>query len=261
MGNKNIVFDVVGTLVGYEKLYEVIESRLGSKMRAQGIGPTAMFGYMWIEVAEREYTYLSMSGAYVPYVQVFESIFWRMLWKAGILEPRKFATSEDLGAIMEEGYKKMEMRPGAKECVQKLREAGFTVWAFTMGDLSRVSGYFTQAGIDMPAENLKSCDSSKIGKPDPEAYRPLLKQLSGDGSLPWFAAAHMWDVSAARRTGYAHTYYIHSLQIRKLIDKSRFRGAYCSVWENEALTDLFGDMDVLSDTLPEMADKVIASTP
>ncbi|RMY61166.1 hypothetical protein D0865_01147 [Hortaea werneckii] len=247
MGNKNIVFDVVGTLVGYEKLYEVIEARLGSKMRAQGIGPTAMFGYMWIEVAEREYTYLSMSGAYVPYAQVFESIFWRMLWKAGIPEPRKFATSEDLEAIMEEGYKKMEMRPGAKECVQKLREAGFTVWAFTMGDLSRVGGYFKQAGIDMPAENLKSCDSSKIGKPDPEAYRPLLKQLSSDGSLPWFAAAHMWDVSAARRTG--------------LIDKPRFRGAYCSVWENEALTDLFGDMDVLSDTLPEMADKVIASTP
>ena len=259
MGNKNIVFDVVGTLVGYEKLYEVTEARLGPKMRAQGIGPTSMFGYMWIEVAEREYTYLSMSGAYVPYAQVFESIFWRILWKAGIEKPREFATNEDLVAIMEDGYKKMEMRSGAKECVQKLREAGFTVWAFTMGDLSRVGGYFKQAGIDMPAEHLKSCDSSKIGKPDPEAYRPLLQQLSSEGSLPWFAAAHMWDVSAARRTGYVHSLNTF-FRICRLIDKSRFRGAYCSVWENEALTDLFGEMDVLSDTLPEMADKVIAST-
>lgn len=259
MGNKNIVFDVVGTLVGYEKLYEVTEARLGPKMRAQGIGPTSMFGYMWIEVAEREYTYLSMSGAYVPYAQVFESIFWRMLWKAGIEKPREFATNEDLVAIMEDGYKKMEMRSGAKECVQKLREAGFTVWAFTMGDLSRVGGYFKQAGIDMPAEHLKSCDSSKIGKPDPEAYRPLLQQLSSEGSLPWFAAAHMWDVSADRRTGYVHSLNTF-FRICRLIDKSRFRGAYCSVWENEALTDLFGEMDVLSDTLPEMADKVIAST-
>lgn len=75
-----------------------------------------------------------------------------------------------------------------------------------MGDLSRVGGYFTQAGIDMPAEHLRSCDSSKIGKPDPEAYRPLLKQLSSEGSMPWFAAAHMWDVSAARRTGYVHAF-------------------------------------------------------
>lgn len=40
----------------------------------------------------------------------------------------------------------------------------------------------------------------------------------------------------------------------------RFRGAYCSVWEREALTDLFGEMDVLADTLPEMADKVIAAS-
>ncbi|RMZ01046.1 hypothetical protein D0862_06508 [Hortaea werneckii] len=248
----------MGTLVGYEKLYEVLEARLGPKLRAQGIGPTSMFGYMWIEVAEREYTYLSMSGAYVPYAQVFESIFWRMLWKAGIQEPREFATGEDLVAIMEEGYRKMEMRPGAKECVQKLRDAGFTVWAFTMGDLSRVGGYFKQAGIDMPAEHLKSCDSSKIGKPDPEAYRPLLKQLSSDGSLPWFAAAHMWDVSAARRTGYVHPFNT-IFGTYRLIDGFRFRGAYCSVWENEALTDLFGDMDVLSDNLPEMAEKVIAS--
>lgn len=53
----------------------------------------------------------------------------------------------------------------------------------------------------MPAENLKSCDSSKIGKPDPAAYKPLLEQLSQGGKQPWFAAAHMWDVSAARRTG------------------------------------------------------------
>ena len=90
-----------------------------------------MFGYMWIEVAEREYTYLSMSGAYVSYANVFESIFWRMLWKSGIEEPRKFATEEDLRAVMV-GYKAMEARPGAKECVQKLRDAGFTVWAFTM---------------------------------------------------------------------------------------------------------------------------------
>lgn len=200
MGSKNVVFDIVGTLVGYEKLYEAIDARLGDRMRSQGIGPVPMFAYMWIEVAEREYTYLSMSGAYVSYAEVFESIFWRMLWKAGIPEPRDFATKDDLAAIME-GYRKMEMRPGARECVQKLRDAGFTVWGFTMGDLKRVGGYFAQAGIEMPAEHLKSCDSSKIGKPDPAAYKPLLEQLSTDDSKPWFAAAHMWDVSAARRTG------------------------------------------------------------
>ena len=95
------------------------------------------------------------------------------------------------------------MRPDAVECVQKLRDAGFTVWGFTAGDLNRVAGYFRQAGIDMPPEHLISCDSMGMGKPDPAVYRPLLDRLmeENEGKKPWFAAAHMWDVSAARRTG------------------------------------------------------------
>lgn len=199
--SKNIVFDVVGTLVGYEKLYEAIDERLGDKLRAQEVKPT-LLGYTWIEVAEREYTYLSMSGLYKSYVQVFSAIFWRMLYKSGIDKPREFASDEDLEFILK-GFSNMQVRPGAKECVEKLRDAGFTVWAFTMGDLRRVGAYFSTAGIDMPSENLLSCDTSAIGKPDPEAYKPLLKRLKATGAQPWFAAAHMWDVSAAKRTGYA----------------------------------------------------------
>lgn len=141
-----------------------------------------------------------MSGNYVGYERTFRAIFHRMLWKAGVPEPQDFASEEDLEAITK-GYNDMKFRPGAKECIQKLRDAGFTVWCFTMGGLERVGGYFKQAEVELPAENLLSCDSSGIGKPDPEAYRPLLKKLSFDGSRPWFAAAHMWDVGAARRTG------------------------------------------------------------
>lgn len=47
-------------------------------------------------------------------------------------------------------------------------------------------------------------------------------------------------------------------------DKSfvcRFRGAYCSIWEGEGLPELYGGaMEVMSDTLPEMADKIIAAS-
>ena len=99
------------------------------------------------------------------------------------------------------GYAEKEMRPGAKECIEKLRSAGFTVWGLTTGDWHTVHGYFERAGIDMPPENLKACDELRISKPEPEAYKPLLTQLSSDGGQPWFAASHLWDVSAARRTG------------------------------------------------------------
>ena len=39
----------------------------------------------------------------------------------------------------------------------------------------------------------------------------------------------------------------------------RFKGAYCTVLEMEPLHQLFGDMDVVDETLPGMAEKIIAS--
>lgn len=45
--NKNVAFDVVGILVGYEQLYTAIEERLGDKLREIGVKPD-MFGYMWV---------------------------------------------------------------------------------------------------------------------------------------------------------------------------------------------------------------------
>ncbi|BCS27963.1 uncharacterized protein APUU_61011S [Aspergillus puulaauensis] len=238
MSSKNVVFDVVGTLVGYDHLFAAIDHQLGERLRAEGIKPS-LLGYTWIEVAEREYTYLSMSGKYTVFADVFRALFYRMLWMAGISEPREFASDKDLEYIMEQ-YAGLTMRPGAAECVQKLRDAGFRVWCFTAGDIKRVGGYFARAGIEMAAEDLLSCDSAGVGKPDPAAYRPLLDKLVAEngGRVPWFAAGHMWDVSAARRAG--------------------FKGAYSSIWEKEPLTELFGEMDVIDETLPGMADKIIA---
>ncbi|KAL1875592.1 hypothetical protein Plec18167_005528 [Paecilomyces lecythidis] len=234
---KHVVFDVVGTLVSYDRVFTAIDTRLGEKLRSEGIKP-ALFGYAWMEVAEREYTYLSISDKYTPFANCFEALFYRMLAMSGIAEPHKFAGDSDLEYIMSE-YQYLEMRPGAAECVSKLRDAGFTVWAFTAGDLRRVGGYFAHANIEMPAENLLSCDSTGVGKPAIAAYKPLLQQLKKDGEV-WFAAAHMWDVSAAGRAGY--------------------KTAYSLVWEKEALPQLFGEMDVTAQTLPEMADGIITAS-
>lgn len=197
---KNVVFDVVGTLVSYEHLFEAIDARLGERLRARGIQPK-LLGCCWLEVAEREYTYLSMSGRYVVFFKVFEALFYRCLHYAGIQEPHAFASQDDVAHLVDE-WKKLSLREGAAECVNKLREAGFTVWCFTAGDIARVQGYFSRGGVEMPADRLLSCDSAGLAKPTPEAYEPILKRLSADGSKPWFAAAHLWDASTAKTVGY-----------------------------------------------------------
>lgn len=194
---KHVVFDVVGTCVSYDAIFDALDSRLGDRLHAKCIKPK-LLGYAWFEAAEREYTYLSISGRYIRFYDVFASLFYRMLWMAGIEEPREFATDEDLKYILEQ-FMNLDARPGVAECFRVLREAGFTCWAFTAGDAQRIGRYFTRNGIDMPEENVISCDALKIGKPAPESYQPLLQHLEGDEV--WFAAAHMWDVSAAKSVG------------------------------------------------------------
>lgn len=199
--SKDVVFDVVGTLVAYDGFFDALEARLGDKLRAAGIKPR-LLGMCWIEAAEREYTYLSLSGRYTPFLRVFGALFYRMLLHAGVPDPRALAADDDVAWLVEAWRLRLSLRPGARECVERLRAAGFTVWCFTAGDAARVGGYFARAGVDMPAGNLLSCDAEGVAKPAPRAYEPLLARLTtAEGKRPWFAAAHMWDVSTARTVG------------------------------------------------------------
>ncbi|KAF2733334.1 DAO-domain-containing protein [Polyplosphaeria fusca] len=235
---KHVVFDIVGTCVSYDALFNAIDHRLGDKLLAQNVKPR-LFGYLWIEVTEREYTYLSMNGRYVGFREVFSSLFYRMLHMSGIEDPHAFASDEDLKYILEQ-YMKLQARPGIAECFQMLRENGFTVWALTAGDVERVGGYFRHNNIHMPKENFISCDSFKIGKPDPKVYQMMLEKLGKDDEK-WFAAAHNWDSAAAKLSG--------------------FKAAYCTIWEKVRCDELFGPCDVTADTFPEMARAIVSAMP
>ncbi|KAE8383851.1 HAD-like domain-containing protein [Aspergillus bertholletiae] len=235
---KHVVFDVVGTCVSFDAFYNCIDRVIGDKLRTQCITPR-FFGFSWMTAAELEFTFLSISERYRPYKEVITALFYRTLYMAGVEDPRSFATDAERDQCVQ-GYSELELRPGTRECFAKLREAGFTVWCLTTGDTRRVRGYFERAGVDMPLENFISCDSQGVAKPALAAYRPAMERFAAE-DVKWFAAAHMWDVSAAVRVG--------------------FRGAYCTVYEKESCAEIFDiQMEVLADSLPEMADKIIAAS-
>jgi 2-haloacid dehalogenase len=236
---KHVVFDIVGTLVSFDAFHEQIDRIIGPKLRAHTITPQH-FAFTWQTVAEIEFTFLSVSGRHMQYNQVLRSTFYRTLWMAGIREPRSFATDDERDRC-QEGYALLRLRDGAKEAIEILRAAGWQVWCLTTADIARVQGYFTRGGIDMPADRFVSCDRQGVAKPALAAYRPVF-----DGFAPqdkkWFAAAHMWDVSAARLVG--------------------FKGAYSSAYEKEDCLDIFGgEMEVMADGLAEMARKIVAAEP
>jgi Predicted hydrolase (HAD superfamily) len=106
-----------------------------------------------------------------------------------------------IGEYLLASYRTLKPRPGIAECFSRLRAAGFTIWALTAGDTARVAGYLADGGLEFPSENFVSCDTIGIGKPAPESYKYLLDRFDKEGLEAWFAAAHMWDAAAARRSG------------------------------------------------------------
>jgi 2-haloacid dehalogenase len=108
----------------------------------------------------------------------------------------------------------------------------------TTGDVERVRGYFTRAGVEMPVDRVLSCDGLRVAKPALGAYRAALERIGGNDEK-WFAAAHLWDVSAAVRAG--------------------FRGAYCGVLEGEGCWEVFEreSLEVVAGGLVEMVEGVI----
>ncbi|ORY68659.1 2-haloalkanoic acid dehalogenase [Pseudomassariella vexata] len=234
---KHVVFDIVGTCVSYDNFFSAIESRLGDRLRAEGIKPK-LFGFAWMECAEREFAYLDLSGRYVPFWSTFQPLFHRILWMAGVEDPRAFATDDD-ALFMVQAYRQLKARPGINECWEKLRDAGFTVWALTTGDKERVKGYLDSNGIEISDDNFVSCNDIPVRKPHPDSYKYLLDKFEG-AEETWFAAAHMWDASAAKHNG--------------------FKAAWCSVYEKEPVSQVFGDVDVTADSLVEMAEKIIQAS-
>ena len=208
---KHVVFDVVGTCVSFDAFYDAIEQTIGEKLRAHGVS-SKFFGFTWKETAELEHLMLLMSGRNAPYKDMFKALFYRVLFMAGIEDPRSFATDEERDKC-HAGYSQLGLRPGCVEMMQKLKDNGFTIWCLTTGDAQRVGGYFKQAGYDMPEDKLVSCheflprDSSPSSaallaamKPSMDSYKRMLDRFSPDDEK-WFAAAHMWDSSAAVKAG------------------------------------------------------------
>jgi 2-haloacid dehalogenase len=238
--SKHVVFDVVGTLVSFEAYFSQINKTIGPKLLSHTI-TAQTFGYTWMTAAELEFTFLSISSRYRQYKDVLAAIFYRTLFMLGVSSPQSEFTDEERDACIA-GYSLLKLRRGAAECLQTLRDGGFTVWALTTGDPTRVLGYFNKGGVEFPRENFITCDTAGVAKPALASYKPALEKFA-DEDQKWFAAAHMWDVSAAVKAG--------------------FRGAYCTIYEQDACETIFTEkMEIMADDLETMAKRIVeASNP
>ncbi|KAI4649408.1 hypothetical protein J4E93_003726 [Alternaria ventricosa] len=234
---KSASFDVIGTCFAFSAPITTIQSRLGPKLTTAAVDPKTLF-FSWFYAAQRDFTYVSMSGSYVPIAQVLKSTFRRAC--AVVDLPLDAITDEDVEEVMK-AFKAMGPRDGLKKCFDGLREAGWDVYGVTNGGSETSLAYYHNAGIELDAEHLLSCDAIKIAKPDVRVYENADRHLTdrglakGDGER-WFVAAHAWDLIAARKAG--------------------FKTAYLDFEEHDPCTDVFGEFDLYASSMEDLLVKL-----
>lgn len=154
---KSASFDVLGTCFSFDGAIKAITTRLGPKLSTANIDAKTLC-FSWFFAAQRDFTYVSMTGSYTPIAQILQHTFKRACAVSDL--PLEEVSDEDVAAVMEQ-VKRLEPRPGLKKCYEGLRSAGWDVYAVTNGGKATSLKYYELAGIELDEEHLLSCDDLK----------------------------------------------------------------------------------------------------
>ncbi|KAF1354290.1 HAD-like protein [Lizonia empirigonia] len=230
-------FDVIGTCFDFSAPIQAIHTRLSGALTSANSDPKTLF-FSWFYAAQRDFTYVSLAGAYKPIAEILRLTFKRACLVVDM--PADAASDADVAVVMK-AFKSMGPREGLKECFDGLREAGWDVFGVTNGGLETSLGYFRNASIELDERHLLSCDGLRVAKPDVRVYERAQDHLTkqglggkGDGER-WFVAAHAWDLTAARCAG--------------------FKTAYLDFEEHDPCTEVFGEFDLYAGSMAELLQK------
>lgn len=231
-------FDVIGTCFEFEAPIKAIQDRIGDRLSAAKIDPKTLF-FAWFYAAQRDFTYVSLVGAYKPIAEILRLTFRRACL---ILNLSTDAVSDDDVAAIMKAFKNMGPREGLKECFDGLREADWDIYGVTNGGVETSLAYYHNANIELDEKHLLSCDELKVAKPDFKVYEHAQDHLTkqglggrGDGKR-WFVAAHAWDLVAAKQAG--------------------FKTAYLDFEEHDPVTEVFGEFDLYAGSMKELLQKL-----
>lgn len=182
-----IGFDVYGTLIDTAGVTQALKQFAGER--------AVQFSNLW---REKQLEYSFRRALMQNYVHFGFCTRYALDYTCTALDIEiSAADKEELLA----GYKVLPPFPDALEALPELKNAGFSLFAFSNGKPEDVASLLETSGISSYFEDVISTDEIKSFKPNPAVYAHFLRRTGATGEQAWLISGNPFDVIGAVSAG------------------------------------------------------------
>ncbi|MGB6985704.1 MAG: haloacid dehalogenase type II [Candidatus Aquilonibacter sp.] len=181
-----LVFDVNETLLDLEKIAPIFERIFGEKLAMR----------RWYADLILYSEALTLAKVYASFTDISAALLQMMASTRGIS-----ITEADKRELFET-FASMPPYAEVPAALERLRDAGFRLFALTNGQTDVLARQLGRGGIIQYFENVFSIDQVQRYKPAPEAYAYVEAQLGTKPADLMLVACHAWDTLGAVAAGW-----------------------------------------------------------
>lgn len=187
MRDITLAFDVYGTLIDTNGVVDLLEKFIGNKAKA--------FSATW---RDKQLEYSFRRGHMQNYVSF--AVCTQQALDYTCLFYKESLSSEQKSELMDI-YAVLPAFSEVKEALEKFKEKGFRLFAFSNGKKEAVEKLLDNAGIKDLFLGVVSVDDIKTFKPSPGAYAYFLRSADAKSGQSWLISSNPFDVTGSISAG------------------------------------------------------------
>ena len=182
-----LAFDIYGTLIDTHGVIVELEKHIGDR--------AIEFSQSW---RDKQLEYSFRRGLMQKYEDF--SVCTNDAFEFSCSKFQVKINNRDKQTILD-AYKTLPAFGDVEEGLEKTREAGYSLYAFSNGTVEAVAGLLAHAGIMDYFRGIVSVDEVKTFKPDPAVYRHFITRTGASAKNTWLVSSNPFDIIGAHACG------------------------------------------------------------